>query len=255
MGCGRVRSDGFGWRCGAPSIGDVQQRFDGLLRVAARVAGTPLAAISLVDDIRAVVRNGLGIPPLTLLPADSPCATVTRDAAPLVVPDTLLDPRFRTSPIVTGPPGIRFYLGLPIPAPQGQALGSLCCMDTRPRHAPVPPEDLALLADLAAQVGESMRQEAEAVRLDPRPSPAGAAVAGRAGRHPPAAADHRPRRRRHQLEPGRRAHLRLDAGRGDRPLRPACAARPDRCLPQHPGAHAARRGGDRDRGGAAAQGW
>ncbi|MFC7473961.1 PAS domain-containing sensor histidine kinase [Dankookia sp. GCM10030260] len=151
----------------APSGGDAAQRFDGLLRVAARVTGTPLAAISLVDDLRAVVRNGLGIPPLTVLPADSPCAIVRREAAPLIVPDTRLDARFRANAIVTGPPGIRFYLGLPIPGPGpgGAALGSLCCMDTAPRHAAVPAEDLELLADLAAQVGDSIRQEAEAAAL------------------------------------------------------------------------------------------
>src|SRR4051794_38821233 len=136
-----VRAMGADGVADAPPTGEAEQRFDGLLRVAARVAGTPLAAISLADDLRVVVRSGLGIPPLTILPADSPCATVRRDAAPLVVPDTLLDPRFRASPIVAGPPGIRFYLGMPIPGPGGTALGSLCCMDTRPRHDPPPAED------------------------------------------------------------------------------------------------------------------
>ncbi|MFZ4410396.1 MAG: GAF domain-containing protein [Paracraurococcus sp.] len=149
----------------APPQGDARQRFDGLLRVAARVAGTPLAAVSVMHGVRMVVRSGLGIPPLTVLPDASPCASVARGMAPLWVPDTAADPRFSGNPIVTGPPRIRFYLGLPIPGPDGQALGSLCCMDTVPRPAPVPAEDLALLADLAAQVGESMRQEAEAARL------------------------------------------------------------------------------------------
>lgn len=51
----------------------------------------------------------------------------------LEVPDALLDERFVRNPLVTGAPGIRFYVGVPISI-EGQRLGALCAIDTRPRQ-------------------------------------------------------------------------------------------------------------------------
>lgn len=50
----------------------------------------------------------------------------------LEVPDAWLDERFVRNPLVTGPPGIRFYVGVPIGI-EGQRLGALCVVDSRPR--------------------------------------------------------------------------------------------------------------------------
>jgi len=51
----------------------------------------------------------------------------------MIVPDTHLDPRFKESPLVLGPPYIRFYAGAPIITRQGSALGTVCVIDTVPR--------------------------------------------------------------------------------------------------------------------------
>ena len=50
-----------------------------------------------------------------------------------IVPDTYADPRFKNSGLVTGPPYIRFYAGVPLNAPEGHKLGTLCIIDTKPR--------------------------------------------------------------------------------------------------------------------------
>ena len=51
-----------------------------------------------------------------------------------VVEDTKVDPRFFDYPLVSSPPGVRFYAGRPLLAPNEVLLGSLCVTDTRPRR-------------------------------------------------------------------------------------------------------------------------
>jgi signal transduction histidine kinase len=52
----------------------------------------------------------------------------------LLVKDTLLDERFRSSPLVTGAPYLRSYFASPlVDADTGQAIGALCVADVEPR--------------------------------------------------------------------------------------------------------------------------
>lgn len=66
---------------------------------------------------------------------------------PLVIADTLADPRFATNPLVIGKPHIRFYAGVPLCTPSGQNIGTLCAADTRPRD--MSRAQAAALLDLA----------------------------------------------------------------------------------------------------------
>ncbi|MFT8245956.1 putative bifunctional diguanylate cyclase/phosphodiesterase [Roseomonas sp. BN140053] len=108
--------------------------FDDLVALAARLTGSPIALVSLVDADRQwfKARHGLNVQET---PRDHAfCAvTVLSSGQPLVVEDTTADPRFRNNPFVTGAPEIRAYLGVPLIDAEGFALGSLCVIDRVPR--------------------------------------------------------------------------------------------------------------------------
>ena len=78
------------------------------------------------------------------------CPHALLDPDGLVVPDAREDPRFAASPLVTGPPGIRFYAGMPLIS-EGLPIGALCVIDTRPR-AGITERERFTLKTLASQV-------------------------------------------------------------------------------------------------------
>ena len=78
---------------------------------------------------------------------DSFCSHAIFERRPLVVPNALLDERFADNPYVTGFPGVRFYAGHPLILANGCCVGTLCILDTKPRH--FDDAGLALLRDMA----------------------------------------------------------------------------------------------------------
>ncbi len=93
------------------------------------------------------------------------CAyTILQDGV-TVVEDAREDPRFAKHPAVIGELGFRFYAAAPIVTSQGQNVGSLCIVDTKPR-GPLTLEQqtfLSSLADLAREAAE--RHQASLERL------------------------------------------------------------------------------------------
>ena len=126
-----------------------EERFDRITRLARALFDTPVASVNLVDAERVWSKACIGLAERDSPRASSFCGHVVHDAAPLVVEDTLEDPRFHDNPNVTADPGLRFYAGHPIRA-MGHLVGSLCVADTRPRR--FSDADRAHLADLAAIV-------------------------------------------------------------------------------------------------------
>jgi diguanylate cyclase (GGDEF)-like protein len=77
----------------------------------------------------------------------------------MCIPDAHLDPRFADNPLVTGPPFIRSYLGVPLSSPDGYNLGSLCAIDIRPR------EFTAAQVDVLKSFGDIVTDEMELRRI------------------------------------------------------------------------------------------
>jgi EAL domain-containing protein (putative c-di-GMP-specific phosphodiesterase class I) len=111
-----------------------------------------VALLSLVEEHEQFFKAAVGVD----LPGTSRevsfCAHAVATERPMVVPDAQDDPRFADNALVTGPMGMRFYVGAPIIGRDGLPLGGLCALDTTART--VTDTQIARLTGLADNVPE-----------------------------------------------------------------------------------------------------
>ena len=127
-----------------------EQVYDDLTRLAALIAGTPIALVSLVDASRQWFKAKVGLDASETSRDVAFCAHAILGGAPLVVPDALADDRFFDNPLVVGPAQVRSYVGAPLVMTSGLALGTLCAIDHVPRAFSA--EQVDALQSLARQV-------------------------------------------------------------------------------------------------------
>jgi len=137
-----------------------EERFDRITRTAKRLLHVPIALISIIEQDEQWFRSVQGLE-VAHTPRDiSFCSYVVGLNQPFCIPDTLNDPDFSDNPLVTGPPGIRSYLGWPLEIAPGVAVGSLCVIDTLPRT--FGKEDFDALRDLAGMAEAELKANADA---------------------------------------------------------------------------------------------
>lgn len=128
-----------------------EEDLDRLARVATRIFSVPIALVSMVDRARQFFKARIGLDVSESSRAGSFCSHAILNADVLLVADAAKDPRFRDNPLVVGPPYIRFYAGKPLVTPTGEKIGTICLIDTKPRHD-FTAEDRMNLADMAERV-------------------------------------------------------------------------------------------------------
>jgi diguanylate cyclase (GGDEF)-like protein/PAS domain S-box-containing protein len=140
-----------------------EQAYDDIVEAASALMDVPISAISLVDEDRQWFKAKIGTDACETSRDTAVCAHTILQASPLVVPDATLDPRFCDNSLVTGPFGLRFYAGAPIVV-DGEAVGSLCCIDQVPRT--VTERQIRALSALARQVAALLVSRLERERLE-----------------------------------------------------------------------------------------
>jgi serine phosphatase RsbU (regulator of sigma subunit) len=114
-----------------------EQVFDDLARLAASVTGCDISAITFVGATRTFWKSVPHLPYGGLekwqnAVGDSFCYFPVGMNAPFIVEDAEKDPRTAGHPAI-GPWGVGAWAGYPIVTSDGQAIGSMCVIDARPR--------------------------------------------------------------------------------------------------------------------------
>lgn len=123
---------------------------DRVTQLAGRVLDVPVVCVSLVDADRRLLTSSYGLSsPTALLVSWSFMKQVVASGRPLVVADGQRHPLVARNPAVRDGT-VRAYVGMPLVASNGRAVGTLSVMDRKPRRWSAP--QLDLLRKLSARI-------------------------------------------------------------------------------------------------------
>jgi signal transduction histidine kinase len=109
---------------------DLEKSFSDLTKLAAKVAGTPISLINLIDSFTQWSASAYGIQIKQMPREDSVCqyTILEENAEGFEVTDLSQDERFKDKFYVAGEPNLKYYYGIPLLLDGNRALGALCVM-------------------------------------------------------------------------------------------------------------------------------
>ena len=110
-----------------------EERFDRITRTLQRLLHVPIALVSILEEDEQWFRSVQGLDVDHTARDISFCGHAVAIGRPLIIRDTWEDEDFLDNPLVTGPPGIRSYMGWPLQIAPQLFAGTLCAIDTIPR--------------------------------------------------------------------------------------------------------------------------
>ncbi len=132
---------------------DSEAVFDNLTQLVADVFSVPIVAISLIDESRQWFKSIQGLDVCETDRDVSFCGHAIYHQKPFIIENAQEDERFSDNPLVTGPPHIVFYAGIPLRYwvnERQYLLGTLCIIDRQPRS--LNQQDIKRLQLFALQV-------------------------------------------------------------------------------------------------------
>ncbi len=118
---------------------------DDLVFLAAQTCQTPIALITFLDGQGQRFISQVGWTDTNSLSTLALCTVTIQQGNLLIVPDLRADSRFVQHTFVANEPYLRFYAGIPLTAPHGKIVGTLCVIDRVP-HEINPQQQQALQA-------------------------------------------------------------------------------------------------------------
>jgi PAS domain S-box-containing protein len=125
---------------------EYEKEYNDIVELASQIANTPISVITILDEKRQwfKAKKGLDIRETNIDIAF--CSHTAKGHEMFIVHDAAKDDRFSENPLVTGPPFIKFYAGLPVHMSDGKCIGSLAVIDTVSRDlTPAQKEGLNIL--------------------------------------------------------------------------------------------------------------
>lgn len=144
----------------------LNEHFKDLSKLAARVAGTEISLVNIIDSYTqwTVSKHGLEIDSMPR--EDSVCQYTILDGDHLEIKDLSKDERVKDKFYVQGDPHLRYYFGLPLKTAEGNNIGALCVLDTEKKD--LSPEKIELLKIIASEIVSRLENTKEVYDLQSR---------------------------------------------------------------------------------------
>lgn len=109
---------------------DFDKSFSDLTKLAAKVAGTSISLINLIDSFTQWSVSSYGFDIKQMPREESICqyTILEENEKGFEVQDLRSDDRFKEQPYVSGAPNLKYYFGIPLKAENGISLGALCVL-------------------------------------------------------------------------------------------------------------------------------
>jgi signal transduction histidine kinase len=124
--------------------------FKDLAKLAAKVAGTEVSLVNLIDSYTQWSISGHGLEIEQMPREDSVCQYTIIDGEYFEVEDLRNDERFRDKFYVTDGPKLRYYYGIPLKVGDDHNIGALCMLDKNVKE--LTPEKVELLKIIASEI-------------------------------------------------------------------------------------------------------
>ena len=140
-----------------------EESFDEITALAARICGTPVAMVSILDRDRQWFKSKYGTQDSETPRSVAFCNYPVAERHFTQVTDATKDVRFTGNPLVVGDQHIRFYAGAPLIGADGHAVGTLCVLDVVPHQ--LTEDQVNALKMLARQVVREIQMRRQLVEL------------------------------------------------------------------------------------------
>lgn len=129
---------------------NLSEQFNDLTKLAAKVAGTEISLINLIDSFTQWSVANYGLPVTQTPREDTVCQYTIMGDEPLEIEDLRDDIRFSKRDYVINEPNLRYYYGIPLKSEEGNNIGALCVLDENRKH--LTPEKVEMLKIIADEI-------------------------------------------------------------------------------------------------------